>query len=124
MADYYGKFDEEANNGVLFDYDISGIDLSPVNLTADDTAQRTKWKVVRENLYDHYSESRARERNNTPEDVLCERVVPPPLASHGHSTRYHGGEEPNPKGPRRLHHWNDFRTSAKAFRGCTTTKIK
>ena len=124
MANYYDKFDEEANRGVLFDYDISGQALKPEVLTAGEMQQRTDWKAARENLYDHYSDKGPRERNNTPEDVLCERVVPPPLVSHGHSMRYHGGEKRNPKGPRRLHYWNDFRLSVNGFRGCTTTQIK
>lgn len=53
MANCYDKFDEETNNGVLLDYDISGQVLKPEVLTAEEMRERTDWKAMRENLYDH-----------------------------------------------------------------------
>ena len=79
MEDHYNRFDGKTNGVRVFDADISTGKLDPERLTEKEMKQRLAWKTLREELREQYSALPLRERVNSPEDILCERVVPPPL---------------------------------------------
>ena len=54
---YYDFFDQETNNGRVFDTDLTELEILPVkHLTASEVAERENWREKMERVYRHYDE--------------------------------------------------------------------
>jgi hypothetical protein len=54
---YYNLFDEETNNGRVFDTNLNDlVDLPVKHLTPTEVVERTNWRNKMERIYAHYAD--------------------------------------------------------------------
>jgi len=84
---YYNLFDEETNNGRVFDTNLNDlVDLPVKHLTPTEVVERTNWRNKMERIYAHYADIDSPQVSTT-ELLLQQRVMVPNLGSVSVSSR-------------------------------------
>jgi hypothetical protein len=86
--DYYAHFDNETNNGRVFDANLNElVDLPVKHLTAKEVEERKNWRNKMEPIYNYYDEIESPPKVTTTELLLQQRVMVPNLGSVSVSSR-------------------------------------
>jgi hypothetical protein len=115
--DYYAHFDNETNNGRVFDTNLNElVDLPVKHLTATEVYERKKWRNKMERIYAHYDEIESPQVTTT-ELLLQQRVMVPNLGSVSVSSRSQLEEaRRGQRYPQTISEWCGFKQHVSAFR--------
>ena len=113
---YYDFFDDQTNNGRVFDTDLSELDELPVkHLTAAEVTERKHWREAMQRIYDHYDDMDS-PRVSTTELLLQQRVMVPNLGSMSVSSRSQFKEARRGRRyPPTISAWDGFKQRVEAF---------
>lgn len=113
---YYDFFDNNTNNGVVFDQDLSALDDLPVKTLTDiEVVARERWLKLRRKIQKEYSTKQPPPITTTTQ-LLEQRILAPCLVTNAASSR--SKPEESRKGrryPRKISEWVDFAAKVAAF---------
>jgi hypothetical protein len=126
---YYDFFDQNTNNGKVFDEDLSAQDVSQKSLTEGEDIARSEYQTAIDILHDHYDncDDSYHPVATTKEEVLQQRVVAPCLGQESVSGRSATNESRSHRiYPANIHPWTDFQEQVENYKvnGNASKKMK
>jgi hypothetical protein len=117
MDHYYAHFDNETNNGKVFDTTLNeSMDLPVQHLIAKELEERENWRNKMEPIYNHYDEIESPPKVTTTELLLQQRVMVPNLGSVSVSSRSQFKEARRGRRyPQTISEWSGFKQRVSAF---------
>jgi hypothetical protein len=115
--DCYAHFDNETNNGRVFDTKLNElVDLPVKHLTAMEVEERKNWRNKMEPIYNYYDEIESPPKVTTTELLLQQRVMVPNLGSASVSSRSQIKEARRGRRyPQTISEWSGFKQCVSAF---------
>jgi hypothetical protein len=122
---YYAYLDQQTNNGVVFDQDLSSLDELPVRvLTKVERKARKAWRTVRRRIEKHYELKDPPTISDT-DNLLLQRLLAPCLVVRAASSRRSKPNEPRAdrRYPVTISPWSDFARGLAAFQPDSSPRI-